>query len=107
MFINRIFRALAVLSLFAIFSCKKEEAQPLPVADFYAQVSSCENDTCVVYFYDNSINSVNRSWDFGNGKTSTIKMDSSLYNQSNSYVIELKVVNSDGVEDVKMKNLQF
>ena len=80
---------------------------PLPVADFFAEVKSCENDTCMVYFYDNSVNAADRFWDFGNGTTSLREIDSTLYVKDVMYTVELTVKNADGGEDGKVKKIKI
>ena len=93
--------------LISFLSCKKEESTPLPQANFYAEVKSCTNDTCVVYFFDNSVNAVYWNWDFGNGKQSTKPNDSAIYSNLGNYIVTLKVSNLDAVEDTKVKSIQF
>lgn len=97
----------ALLLLSLILSCKKEESAPLPIANFYAEVKNCINDTCVVYFYDNSTNNIDWSWDFGNGKQSTQANDSTIYYQLGNYEVTLKVKNIDGVVSSKVKTVQI
>ena len=84
-------------------SCKKKEVLPLPAASFYAEVKNCQNDTCIVFFYDNSTNAVSRFWNFGNGKTSIQISDSAAYIKNSAYNVKLTVKNSDGVTAEKTK----
>ena len=92
---------------FLIFSCKKEEAVPLAEANFYAQIQNCINDTCVVYFYDNSTHAVNWNWDFGNGQHSSKINDSTTYNQLGNFEVSLTVKNSKGIEAKKIKTISL
>lgn len=66
------------------------------MVSFYGEVKSCANDTCTMYFYDNSLHSTTRNWDFGNGETSTQKIDSTIFIKDVSYHVELSVSNTEG-----------
>jgi PKD repeat protein len=89
------------------YSCNKQEPAALPDISFYIEVKGCQNDSCMVYFYDNSKNINSRKWDFGNGDLSILKMDSSNYYQGSSYNVTLEVRNTDGITVNESKKLTF
>ena len=93
--------------LLIIFSCKKKEMALLSKIDFFVEVKQCENDTCLVYFYDNSLNVSTRNWDFGNGEISKLPVDSTFYSQNDSYTVTLRIKNADDIEVTGSKNINF
>ena len=93
--------------IYFTFACSKAEELPLPVASFYANIQNCTDDSCVVYFYDNSQNSESRTWDFGNGKTSLLEIDSAFYLKDFLYTVEMTVVNGDKFESKKIKTIKI
>jgi len=56
-------------------------------------------------FIDNTANSVNRFWNFGDGDTSNLSDINHIYNSSGVYRITLKVINNYGCMDSSFQNL--
>ena len=96
-----------ILMIFLCFSCEKEEQYPLPIADFYAEIKSCTNDSCMVIFYDNSVNVESRMWDFGNGFTSSHKKDSTFFLKEHPYTVRLSIRNIHGLEVQEVKMIEI
>jgi len=88
-------------------SCKKTENAPLPIADFFVEILTCNSGVCEVKLVDNSKNSVSWEWKIeGEVHCSSNNCLVSLMNGQN-YTVELKVNNSDGVEAVKVKTISI
>ncbi|WP_081990581.1 S8 family serine peptidase [Sporocytophaga myxococcoides] len=58
-----------------------------------------------VYFVDQSLNSVNRLWDFGNGNNSTASLASYTYDTPGNFDVKLIAENSYGCNDTLIKTI--
>jgi PKD repeat protein len=87
-----------LLLCFATASCKKEIPAALSVANFYAEGNGCVSP-CYLLFFDQSENSTSWEWDFGNGKSSILRNDSCLYDNTGTYEVWLYTKNVDLVKD--------
>lgn len=97
-------RIIFVFTLIGVLlSCKKEVEAPLPIADFFVEVLSCNDSVCSVNLYDNSENATRWEWSIENEIISDLKNVTVDLTSNNGYEVELKVKNSDNVEDVKVK----
>ena len=89
---------LTVFTVFAVllYTCKKDEPEPEPVANFTANTTSItEGET--VNFTDLSTNTpTSWSWNFGDGGTSTSKNPSNTYSTSGTYTVSLTATNFYG-----------
>ena len=91
----------------ASFSCEKENEAPLPIAGFFIEVLSCNDSICNVKFYDNSENAVNWEWSIENEVVSDLENFTIDLPRNIAFQAELKVKNSDNVEDVKVKKISI
>jgi hypothetical protein len=101
-------RIVFVITLMIVsFSCKKEEEAPLPIADFFIEIGSCNDSICNVKLYDNSENVVSWEWSIGNEVVSDLENFTIDLVTNNGCQVKLKVKNSDNVEDVKVKAISI
>lgn len=92
-----------ILILFILGSCKQDDAVP-PKADFFVYNTFCIAP-CEVYFFDNSVRAVSYLYDFGDGNTSTLAIDTNLYTLGGAYEVKLTVTAANGTTDTKIKNI--
>ena len=71
-----------------------------PVADFSASVTSGYAPLSV-QFTDVSQNAISRSWDFGDGATSTEQNPSHIYSTAGTYTVSLTATNANGTSPAK------
>ncbi len=92
--------------LFVLLSCKKEEA-PLAEANFFVNVKQCSATVCQVNLYDSSSNAVSWNWFVDNEAVSADKNCTISLVQGHTYSLKLIVENSDGNENLKVKNINI
>ncbi len=85
------------------FSCKKEKNSPLPKANFFVEILDCAGGECDVKLFDNSENAVSWEWKVEGEIVSVLKNYLISLSAGESYSVQLKVNNSDGIEAVKVK----
>ena len=77
-------------------------------SDFHSSVDTLYLDdpaVNVVQFFDQSIDPVSWSWDFGQGTQSTLQNPSINFNEPGIYQVSLTVENSSGCTDTHMRDL--
>ena len=90
-----------------LFSCKKEKKAPLPIADFFVEVVSCNDSICSLKLYDNSQNAVGWEWRVDGKTLSSLENFTTELPVGGVYKIVLKVKNLDNIEDVKTKTVSI
>lgn len=94
-FIGRAGLFMALASILALSSCKKEEPAPDPIASFQYVVS--ETNYLEVTFTNYSQNAETYSWDFGDGSSAADENPVHTYAEAGSYTVKLTATNVDGV----------
>ena len=92
-------------------SCKKENNQNCDKTETTAKfdiVSTANSEgTAIVFKNNSSSNATTYLWDFGNGKTSTLKEPTIVYPKHGNYTITLTVTNDKGVNNTIHSILRF
>lgn len=101
---NSALKILLIGSLLVVFSCKKKNEAPLPVANFFVENNGC-TAPCTLLVFDKSANAVSWNWSFGNGESASRANDTALYKTAGNYQIRLIVKNRDGIEDTIQKGV--
>ena len=82
----------------------EDNSKLLPVADFSTNVTSGSAPLSVL-FTDLSQNATSRSWNFGDGQTSTVQNLSHTYYSPGTYTVSLNVSNAYGYNISTKSNL--
>ncbi|KKH45874.1 hypothetical protein EO93_05485 [Methanosarcina sp. 1.H.A.2.2] len=81
----------------AVITVLEKEVDILPVANFKANTTS-GNAPLSVLFTDLSQDATSRTWDFGDGVTSTERNPTHSYSLAGTYTVNLKVSNQNGTD---------
>ncbi|WP_235284827.1 PKD domain-containing protein, partial [Methanosarcina sp. 2.H.T.1A.15] len=81
----------------AVITVLEKEIDILPIADFTANPTSGSAPLSVL-FTDRSQNATSRSWNFGDGTTSTDRNPAHTYSLAGDYTVNLTAVNTNGTD---------
>jgi len=104
---------IAILGLFAVVACKKEDNSPKPVASFNITSNDTLNMDQEFSFTNTSTGATSYTWDFADGTSATTVNATKTYNYNNpllinefnSIAIKLTARDADGHTSVATKTI--
>jgi PKD repeat protein len=100
---------IAVIGLFFITSCQKDDKEPAPIASFTVSKTAAEVGESLS-FTNESTNATSYEWDFDDGATSTSENPTHSFTESGTYTVELTAKGAGGTstatEDITIADPQ-